>query len=249
MDLLKYLAMEIPMDEDHFFNQKVDTSIDEMYEAALSLYKRKTEKMATVANPVIQQVYEKQAAQYENILIPVTDGKRTYNIPCNLKAAAESQSKEVVKTFEKAILLHTIDEAWKENLRELDELRQSVQNASYEQKDPLLIYKLESYNLFKTMIENINKKSISILMRGQIPIREPEAVRKADTQKRHDYSKYRAQKEALDAGKPARQAGPGRETREQHQLEPVRVEKKLGRNDPCPCGSGKKYKNCHGKGL
>ena len=249
MDLLKYLAMEIPMDEDHFFNQKVDISIDEMYEAALSLYKRKTEKMATVANPVIQQVYEKQAAQYENILIPVTDGKRTYNIPCNLKAAAESQSKEVVKTFEKAILLHTIDEAWKENLRELDELRQSVQNASYEQKDPLLIYKLESYNLFKTMIENINKKSISILMRGQIPIREPEAVRKADTQKRHDYSKYRAQKEALDAGKPARQAGPGRETREQHQLEPVRVEKKLGRNDPCPCGSGKKYKNCHGKGL
>ncbi|MDD4431233.1 MAG: preprotein translocase subunit SecA [Bacteroidales bacterium] len=249
MDLLKYLAMEVPMDEDHFFNQKVDTSIDQMYEVALSLYKRKTEKMATVANPVIQQVYEKQAAQYENILIPITDGKRTYNIPCNLKAAAESQSKEVVKTFEKAILLHTIDEAWKENLRELDELRQSVQNASYEQKDPLLIYKLESYNLFKTMIENINKKSISILMRGQIPIREPESVRKAETQKRHDYSKYRAQKEALDAGNPARQAGPGREAREQHQLEPVRVEKKVGRNDPCPCGSGKKYKNCHGQGL
>ncbi len=246
MDILKYLAMEVPMDEEHFYNQKAENSMDELYEAALSLYKRKTEKMASIANPVIQQVYEKQAAQYENILIPITDGKRTYNIPCNLKAAAESQSKEVVKTFEKAILLHTIDEAWKENLRELDELRQSVQNASYEQKDPLLIYKLESYNLFKTMIDNINKKSISILMRGQIPIREPESVRKAETQKRHDYSKYRAQKDSLDGGSPARQAGEGRE---QRQLEPVRVEKKVGRNDPCPCGSGKKYKNCHGQGL
>lgn len=246
MDILKYLAMEVPMDEEHFYDQRAENSVDEIYEAALNLYKRKTEKMASIVNPVIQQVYEKQAAQYENILIPITDGKRTYNIPCNLKAAAESQSKEVVKTFEKAILLHTIDEAWKENLRELDELRQSVQNASYEQKDPLLIYKLESYNLFKTMIDNINKKSISILMRGQIPIREPESVRKAETQKRHDYSKYRAQRDSLDGGSPARRAG---SDREQHQLEPVRVEKKVGRNDPCPCGSGKKYKNCHGRGL
>ncbi len=246
MDILKYLAMEVPMDEEHFYDQRAENSVDEIYEAALNLYKRKTEKMASIVNPVIQQVYEKQAAQYENILIPITDGKRTYNIPCNLKAAAESQSKEVVKTFEKAILLHTIDEAWKENLRELDELRQSVQNASYEQKDPLLIYKLESYNLFKTMIDNINKKSISILMRGQIPIREPESVRKAETQKRHDYSKYRAQRDSLDGGSPARRAG---SDREQRQLEPVRVEKKVGRNDPCPCGSGKKYKNCHGRGL
>ena len=246
MDILKYLAMEVPMDEEHFYDQRAENSVDEIYEAALNLYKRKTEKMASIVNPVIQQVYEKQAAQYENILIPITDGKRTYNIPCNLKAAAESQSKEVVKTFEKAILLHTIDEAWKENLRELDELRQSVQNASYEQKDPLLIYKLESYNLFKTMIDNINKKSISILMRGQIPIREPESVRKAETQKRHDYSKYRAQRDSLEGGSPARRAG---SDREQRQLEPVRVEKKVGRNDPCPCGSGKKYKNCHGRGL
>jgi preprotein translocase subunit SecA len=246
MDILKYLAMEVPMDEEHFYDQRAENSVDEIYEAALNLYKRKTEKMASIVNPVIQQVYEKQAAQYENILIPITDGKRTYNIPCNLKAAAESQSKEVLKTFEKAILLHTIDEAWKENLRELDELRQSVQNASYEQKDPLLIYKLESYNLFKTMIDNINKKSISILMRGQIPIREPESVRKAETQKRHDYSKYRAQRDSLDGGSPARRAG---SDREQRQLEPVRVEKKVGRNDPCPCGSGKKYKNCHGRGL
>lgn len=146
-------------------------------------------------------------------------------------------------------MLHNIDEAWKENLRELDDLRQSVQNASYEQKDPLLIYKLESFNLFKAMIETINSKVTAILMRGQIPIREPEQVRRAEAQRRSDYSRYRAQKDEYSAG--SRQQNPNdptrQDTREQQITQPIRVEKTVGRNDPCPCGSGKKYKNCHGK--
>ena len=144
---------------------------------------------------------------------------------------------------------YNIDEAWKENLRELDDLRQSVQNASYEQKDPLLIYKLESFNLFKAMIETINSKVTAILMRGQIPIREPEQVHRAEAQRRSDYSRYRAQKDEYSAG--SRQQNPNdptrQDTREQQITQPIRVEKTVGRNDPCPCGSGKKYKNCHGK--
>ena len=180
-------------------------------------------------------------------MIPITDGKRTYNIPVGLKEAYETEGKEVVLAFEKAILLHNIDEAWKENLRELDDLRQSVQNASYEQKDPLLIYKLESFNLFKAMIETINSKVTAILMRGQIPIREPEQVRRAEAQRRSDYSRYRAQKDEYSAG--SRQQNPNdptrQDTREQQITQPIRVEKTVGRNDPCPCGSGKKYKNCH----
>ena len=245
LNMLKYFSIEMPFDAATFGRQKLEESIDALTDAALEYYSRKTEKMAQTANPVIQQVYEHQGARYENIVVPITDGKRTYQIPCNLKAAAESQSKEVVKSFEKAILLYTLDEAWKENLREMDELRQSVQNASYEQKDPLLIYKLESYNLFSKMVDSMNKKSISILMRGQIPMQEPSNVRQAQTQRRSDYSQLRTQKDEFRRGGGNGQA-PQKE--EQH-LSPVRVEQKIGRNDPCPCGSGKKYKNCHGKGL
>ena len=174
-----------------------------------------------------------------------------YNISCNLKAAYESESKEVVKSFEKSILLHVIDEAWKENLRELDELKHSVQNASYEQKDPLLIYKLESVNLFDTMVNKINNQTVSILMRGQIPVQEaPEQaqrveVREAAPERRQDLSKYREQKQ--DLNDPNQQAAAQQDTREAVKREPVRAEKTVGRNDPCPCGSGKKYKNCHGR--
>ncbi len=243
LNMLKYFAIEMPFDAATFGRQKLEESIDALTDAALEYYSRKTEKMAQTANPIIQQVYEHQGARYENIVVPITDGKRTYQIPCNLKAAAESQSKEVVKSFEKAILLYTLDEAWKENLREMDELRQSVQNASYEQKDPLLIYKLESYNLFSKMVDNMNKKSISILMRGQIPMQEPSNVRQAQTQRRSDYSQLRTQKDEF------RRGGNGQPKQEAQPLSPVRVEQKIGRNDPCPCGSGKKYKNCHGKGL
>ena len=245
MDLLQTLAMETPFTEEEFRNEKKEKLADKAFDAAMELFKRKTERMAQIAYPVIKQVYENQGHMYENILIPITDGKRMYNISCNLKAAYKSECKEVVKAFEKSILLHVIDEAWKENLRELDDLKHSVQNASYEQKDPLLIYKLESVNLFDTMVDKINNQTVSILMRGQIPVQEPQEVRQAAPEQRQDLSKYREQKQ--DLTDPNQQAAAQQDTREQQKREPIRVEKTVGRNDPCPCGSGKKYKNCHGK--
>jgi len=182
--------------------------------------------LAEIAQPVIKQVYENQGSMYENILIPITDGQRVYNIACNLKEAYESGSKALVKAFEKSILLHTIDESWKEHLREMDELRQSVQNASYEQKDPLLIYKLESFNLFRDMINDINSKAVSILMRGQIPIQDPANVRQAAPERKADYSKYRTQKEGTD-NLPARgENGRATPQRQPQKLEPIRVEKR-----------------------
>ena len=245
MDVLQTLAMETPFTEEAFRNEKKEKLADKTFDAAMELFKRKTERMAQIAYPVIKQVYENQGHMYENILIPITDGKRMYNISCNLKAAYDSECKEVVKSFEKSILLHVIDEAWKENLRELDELKHSVQNASYEQKDPLLIYKLESVNLFDTMVDKINNQTVSILMRGQIPVQEPQEVRQAAPEQRQDLSKYREQKQ--DLNDPNQQAAAQQDTREQQKREPIRAEKTVGRNDPCPCGSGKKYKNCHGK--
>ena len=240
MDLLQTLAMETPFTEEEFRNEKKEKLADKAFDAAMELFKRKTERMAQIAYPVIKQVYENQGHMYENILIPITDGKRMYNISCNLKAAYESECKEVVKAFEKSILLHVIDEAWKENLRELDDLKHSVQNASYEQKDPLLIYKLESVNLFDTMVDKINNQTVSILMRGQIPVQEPQEVRQAAPEQRQDLSKYREQKQ--DLTDPNQQAAAKQDTREQQKREPIRVEKTVGCNDPCPCGSGKKYR-------
>ena len=266
MDILQTLAMEVPFTEEEFRNEKKEKLADRTFDKAMEMFKRKTERMAQIAYPVIKQVYEQQGHMYENILIPITDGKRMYNISCNLKAAYESECKEVVKSFEKSILLHVIDEAWKENLRELDDLKHSVQNASYEQKDPLLIYKLESVNLFDAMVNKINNETIAILMRGQIPVPEipeeqrqqapqqPEQpqqpqqrieVRQAAPEQRQDMSKYREQK--VDLNDPNQQAAAAHDTREQPHREPARAEKTVGRNDPCPCGSGKKYKNCHGK--
>ncbi len=244
MGLLQSLAMDAPFTEEEFRNDKREKIANKAFNEAMELLKRKTERMAQIAYPVIKQVYENQGHMYENILIPITDGKKMYNISCNLKAAYDSECKEVVKAFEKSILLHVIDEAWKENLRELDELKHSVQNASYEQKDPLLIYKLESVNLFDVMVDKINNQTVSILMRGQIPVQEPQDIRQAAPEQHQDMSQYREQKQ--DLNDPHQQAAAQHDTREAKR-EPIRVEKTVGRNDPCPCGSGKKYKNCHGK--
>ena len=242
-DMLSVFAMDAPMSEDEFRSLKVDKIIDKVADAAYEVFVRKMDKMAEVANPVIKQVYENQGAQYEKILIPITDGKRMYNVPVVLKDAYETESKEVVKSFEKAILLHAIDEGWKENLRELDELKHSVQNATYEQKDPLLIYKLESSNLFGNMLNEMNRKITSVLMRAQIPVREPEQVRKAEAERRQDYSRYSANKQDMTDIQRAGQ----HDTRERQVTQPIHAEKTVGRNDACPCGSGKKYKNCCGK--
>ncbi len=246
LDILKTLAMEAPFTEEEFVKEKPDNLVDRTFEEAMANFKRKMDRMAQIAQPVIKEVYEKQGQMYENILIPITDGKRMYNIPCNLKLAYESECKEIIKAFEKAVLLHTIDEAWKENLRELDELKHSVQNASYEQKDPLLIFKLESVNLFDNMVDKINNETISVLMRGQIPVQEPEQVREAVPERSAPRQQYRETKQ--DLSDPNQQAAAAHDTREVKR-EPIRSEKTVGRNDPCPCGSGKKFKNCHGKGL
>jgi len=235
---MRILAIDSPVSDEEFLTTRADVLVETVFESAMQAFKRKMDKIGEVAYPVIKNVYEKQGGQYENILIPITDGKRMYNVPVNLKTAFESEGKEIVKVFEKAILLHTIDDNWKEHLREMDELRSSVQNASYEQKDPLLIYKLESYNLFKKMVDEMNRKAVSVLMRGQIPVSEGGGnIREAAAPRRGDYSKYRTGREGGPAG------GPPPERR----VEPVRVEKKIGRNEPCPCGSGKKYKQCHGQ--
>ncbi|HMM03910.1 MAG: preprotein translocase subunit SecA [Prevotella sp.] len=248
IDLLRLLAIEVPFDEASFRTMKSDAMVDQIYDRAVQNFKHKMDRLAEIANPVIKQVYEEQGDKFENILIPITDGKRVYNISCNLKEAYDSQSKDIIKSFEKAIVLHTIDEEWKEHLREMDELRQSVQNASYEQKDPLLIYKLESFNLFKSMLNSVNGKAVTILMRGQIPVREPEQVRQAAPEQKTDYSRYRTERNEMEDGN-ASQGGGQRPSQPQGapKIAPVHVDKKPGRNDPCYCGSGKKYKNCHGK--
>ncbi|MDR1500485.1 MAG: preprotein translocase subunit SecA [Tannerellaceae bacterium] len=257
LELFRTFAMEAPFDGEAFREMKPRQLTDSLFDEALKLFKRRMERLVNTANPVIKQVFEQKGAMYENILIPITDGKRMYNVSCNLKEAYETESKAIAKSFQKSIILHTIDESWKEHLREMDELRHSVQNASYENKDPLLIYKLESYNLFKSMVDVMNRKTAGVLMRGQIPVREEApgsegdgrrvAVRQADRERRQDMSRYRTgrsdEQGAINTKRPPTGPQPP-----QPQM-PVRAEKHVGRNDPCPCGSGKKYKNCHGKGL
>ncbi len=241
LEMFRVTLVQLPFTEDEFKSQKEDQLIERTYAVVMENFKARMDKMAETVNPVVKQVYENQSALYENILIPVTDGKRVYNISCNLKTAYETESKDLIRSFEKALLLHTIDEQWKEHLREMDDLRQSVQNASYEQKDPLLIYKLESYGLFKNMVDTMNRKTVSALMRAQIPMPDPEQVRAAEEQQRTDYSRMRTEREEV-ASQPRTNA-PAQPPRQ----EPVRSDKTVGRNDPCPCGSGKKFKACHGR--
>ena len=246
LNFFKIMAMEPPFTEDEFQKVSKENLTEKAFNAAMDVFKRKTERLAEIANPVIKKVFEEQGDRYENILIPITDGKRIYNIQCNLKEAYETECKSVVKEFEKRMLLHTIDEAWMENLRELDDLKHSVQNASYEQKDPLLIYKLESVNLFDSMVEKINNGTISVLMRGQIPVQDPGDVRQAPPEQRQPNRNLQENKQ--DATSQMSQVA-ARDTRENAKQEPMKSEKIIGRNDPCPCGSGKKYKHCCGRNL
>ena len=248
-DVMQTFAIELPFDEEEFSRGKREELSEKIAEAALESFKRRMDKLTQIADPQIQYVYETKGQMYENILIPITDGKKVYNIAVNLKAAAETHSKEVVKEFEKRMLLYVIDDEWKEHLRQLDDLKQSVQNASYEQKDPLLIYKLESFNIFKSMLDALNRRALAILLRGQIHVQEPDKVQQAQQQRRMDYSRYRTQKDAVAQAAQASgmSQAAGRDTREQQRPEPIHVDKKPRPNDPCPCGSGKKYKQCHGR--
>lgn len=246
--LLKVLSIEAPFTEEELINNKRETLQEKTFQYVMEEFRRKTDKIQSVAAPIIKQVYENHGQQYERIMVPITDGKKVYNIPCPLKEAYDTESKSVVKEFEKTIMLHIIDDCWKENLRELDELKHSVQNASYEQKDPLLIFKLESVKIWDNMIDGMNNRIATILMRGQIPEMQQEDVKEAAPQQRSQ--RYNEQKE--DLNDPAQQAAASHDTRESAQQinrTPIVKEKMPGRNDPCPCGSGKKFKNCHGKNL
>ena len=247
---IKVLAMECPFTEEQFREGVTDKLLEDSYQAAINAFNRKTERIQAVAWPVIKQVYENQGSMYERIVVPVTDGKRMYQIPCDLKEAYETEAKSVVKQFEKSIMLHIIDDCWKENLRQLDELRHSVQNASYEQKDPLVIFKLESAELFKeNMVDQNNNRILSILMRGQIPELQQDEVREAAPEQRSQ--RYNEQKgnDLVDQNQQAAAQHDTRESAAPQRRMPITREKLPGRNDPCPCGSGKKFKNCHGRGL
>ena len=248
-DVMQIFAIDVPFTEEEFNHERPAELVNALSETVFSALKRRMDKLMQVADPQIQWIYETKGHMYENILIPMTDGKKVYNIAVNLKKAADTHCKEVVKEFEKRMLLYVIDEEWVENLRQLDDLKQSVQNASYEQKDPLVIYKIESYHIYEAMLNDLNRRALAILFRGQIHTTEPDKVQEAQQQRRMDYSRYRTQKDAVQQAAQASgmaQAA-GRDTRDQQRPEPLRVDKKPRPNDPCPCGSGKKYKQCHGK--
>jgi len=239
MDLIRTFSIESPVTEEEFLKETPEVIAEKINEVVRDSYIRKTEAIAKQAYPVIKNVYESKAEMYENIVVPFTDGSKMFNVVTHLKKAYETEAEDVMRSFEKVSILATIDDSWKEHLREMDDLKQSVQNASYEQKDPLLIYKFESFNLFKVMVEDVNKKVVASLMKGHIPLQDPEEVRQAEERKR-DMSNLKTSKEEL--GSDGRKEAPKK-------AEPVRNVQKVGRNEPCPCGSGKKFKQCHGKGV
>ena len=243
-DLIRSFSIDSPVNADRFIKISADEVFEKVYAKALETYRRKGETISQQAYPVLKDVYERMSHVYENVVVPVSDGVRLFQVIVNLKKSVETEGKEIARSYEKTVVLSTIDEAWKEHLREMDELKQSVQNASYEQKDPLLIYKFESFELFKTMLNRVNKDVISTLMKGFIPTESTNQVQEAQKRRNTDMSNLRASRPELAGG-----GGSDPSQQRQQRVEPVRVEKKVGRNDPCPCGSGKKYKQCHGAGI
>ncbi|MGP1621516.1 MAG: preprotein translocase subunit SecA [Candidatus Cryptobacteroides sp.] len=237
------LSVDLGFDTDFYVKAKPDDIFKKLFEHLKDVYRRRMDAMVTKVYPFIKDVYEKQGNTYENIAVPITDGKKGINISVNLKKAYETEGRELAKALSRTLILWQIDEHWKQHLRDMDDLRQSVQNAAYEQKDPLVVYKLESYNLFAAMLEKLNQDVLSFLLRAFIPLRDKDeedrarAFKAANAPRKTDMSRMSASHSELNTNG------------EQRVNVPVHAEKKIGRNDPCPCGSGKKYKNCHGKGL
>ena len=251
-EFIRIFGIEVPFTDEQFHNEKHDNLSEGSFQQVMAAFKRKTDRIQALAMPIIQQVYENQGDRFDRIMVPITDGRRMYNIPCNLKEAYDSECKSIVKQFEKMILLHLIDESWKENLRELDELKHSVQNASYEQKDPLLIFKLESVKLFDNMVNNMNNRIVSILMRSGIPEMQQapqEAPQEMPRQQKPQYTETKRDLNEEQLQDPNQAAAAAHDTRAQQPRTPLVKDKLPGRNDPCPCGSGKKFKNCHGRGI
>ena len=232
------LSIDLGFDEEFYRTAKPKDMLAKLHENMLATYSRRMDTMVQKAYPIIKEVYEKQGAIYQNIAIPISDGRKMLTLSVNLKKAYESEGKEIARALSKTITLYQIDEKWKEHLRDMDDLKQSVQNATYEQKDPLLIYKFESFNLFSKMLEELNQDVLSFLLRAFIPLRDASEAKAPAQQRKPDMSNMQTSRTDLVTN--------GGEAKSNM---PVHVEKQVGRNDPCPCGSGKKFKNCHGKGL
>ncbi|NND94861.1 MAG: preprotein translocase subunit SecA [Flavobacteriales bacterium] len=252
MELLRNFSIAAPLSGEQFDSMSADEVADLVYHTASRHYGQKSELLANSVWPVIKDVYENQSDKYKNIVVPFTDGKRTLNVVANLEKAYNTQGKELIREVEKGVMLAMIDNEWKEHLREMDDLRQSVQNARYEQKDPLLIYKFESFELFKNMINRINGDMASFLIKASLPANVGQGqVRTTDSTRRGDdnLSKARESKTDVPGYGPSDSSAPGQAPPRQRPkvTQPIRTEKKVGRNEPCPCGSGKKYKQCHGK--
>jgi preprotein translocase subunit SecA len=246
MEVIRIFSVDPELTEKQFAASNAHTLTDEVFEKINEFYHRKLEAIANQTLPVLKDVFKERGAQIENIVVPFSDGIRSVQVATNLKKAVESKGYEVFKAFEKSVVLALIDDAWKEHLREMDELKQSVQNAVYEQKDPLIVYKMEAFSMFKQMLATVNKDIVSFLFKGNIPSQDPDQVREARPQPRQDLSKLKVSKPELNQSSGG---VPVDDTRELQKTQPIRVEQKIGRNDPCPCGSGKKYKNCHGVGA
>ncbi len=240
MEMIRDMAIDAPFEEKEFLQGNANEVAEKLFKHVYEAYKNKMKLIAEKAYPIIKDVYEGDN-NYEHIAVPITDGIRTRQIVTNLKKAYEDEGREIISSMEKNVTLGTIDEAWKEHLREMDDLKQSVQNATYEQKDPLLIYKLESFELFKAMLQKINREITSFLLKGNLPIQDPSNVREAQIPRRTDRRRLKEGRQDLLSQSHSK-------TQEKQKPQPVKVEKKVGRNEACPCGSGKKYKHCHGRG-
>ena len=235
--VMAQLSIDLGFDEKFYTNAKGDQLTDALCKQMQAVYERRMNTLAEKVYPFIKMIFEKQGNMYKNIAIPISDGRKMLTLSVDLEKAYNTEGKEIAKALSRSIILYQIDEHWKQHLRDMDDLRQSVQNAAYEQKDPLVVYKLESYNLFATMLEELNKDVLSFLLRAFVPLREDSEARPAQAPRSQDMSNMRTQRNDLTTNG------------EQKARTPIHVDKKIGRNDPCPCGSGKKYKNCHGAGL
>ncbi|WP_207422028.1 preprotein translocase subunit SecA [Desertivirga brevis] len=250
LEMLRVFSFDAEISDRDFADNNIAKLTDLVFTKVADFYERKNQAIGQQAMPVLTQVYEERGQYIENIIIPFTDGIRGVQVAANLRKAVENGGREITTAFEKTVVLALIDDAWKEHLRDMDELKQSVQNAVYEQKDPLVIYKVEAFNLFRQMLVSVNKDVVSFLFRGGIPVQESEEVHEAQPELQQDLSKLKVSKPELAAvDAPGNFSNEFEDTRELEKQTPVRVEQKIGRNDPCPCGSGKKYKNCHGAGL
>ena len=252
LDLIRLFSVETPVDEKEFMQGNAENTSQQVFDAAHQHYRDKSHIMAERAFPVVRDVYENQGAQFQNIVVPFSDGFKTIQVLVPLKKAYETGGAELIASMERFITLAMIDDAWKEHLREMDDLKQSVQNAVYEQKDPLVIYKFESFNLFSQMLDGVNKDILSFLFKCNIPINDAGNVREARAPQRQDMSRLQTRHDEFENATASASSAQGQQQQQQPgqpprpKPQPVRVEQKIGRNDPCPCGSGKKYKNCHG---